>query len=609
MTVAAAGAQARTYGDGIAEHRTRDSGGGGASVAARNRQAVRFVVAGHRRALASMAATAFLGGVAEALFLIAVTRAAFAITAGADRVGIVSGWFLSVDRTLLVALAFVIVRVTLAVLASWQSARLGTTVVAQVRHRLAGAFLDASWEVQQGQRAGSLQELLTSFTSHASSMVLALSQGVVSGANLLALMGMAVAVDPVGAIVLVVSVGGLGLLLRPLRGAARQRASESTVAGMDFATSVNEVSELGLELHVFHVQTAARHRIDDLIERARAKARRVQFATGLSTPLYLGLAYLALLGALALVAASEATSLTSLGAAMLVMLRSLSYGQALQSAHTTVSASAPAIDELEGRLALFEAGRQRVAGDAVGSVGPIEADGVWFEYAEGEPVLRDVSFTIRPREIVGIVGPSGGGKSTLVQLLLGLREPQRGRVLAHGRPLGSLDRAELARLITFVPQSPHLISGTIADNIRFLRAGVSDDAVARASRLAHLHDDVTSFVGGYERNVGDHGDHLSGGQKQRLCIARALVEEPDVLILDEPTSALDVRSEHLIRSTLLGLKERMTVVVIAHRLSTLDICDRIMVIQDGQLRGFDTPADLERSNEFYREALVLSGLR
>ena len=111
------------------------------------------------------------------------------------------------------------------------------------------------------------------------------------------------------------------------------------------------------------------------------------------------------------------------------------------------------------------------------------------------------------------------------------------------------------------------------------------------------------------RAVGEAGGHLSGGQQQRLTIARALVEDPDVLILDEPTSALDVRSEHLIRTTLLGLKDRMTVIVIAHRLSTLEICDRIMVIQDGRLRGFDTPANLERDNEFYREALRLSGMR
>ncbi len=135
-------------------------------------------------------------------------------------------------------------------------------------------------------------------------------------------------------------------------------------------------------------------------------------------------------------------------------------------------------------------------------------------------------------------------------MLLGLREPTSGLVLADGRDIRVLSRAEWARRVTFVPQDAHLIAGTIADNIRFLRDDVTQDEIERAARLANLHDDVTGFADGYDRQVGERGSHLSGGQQQRLIIARALVEHPDVLILDEPTSALDVRSEHLIRQTL-----------------------------------------------------------
>lgn len=573
------------------------------------RPAVQFVVGERYRALAVMTAMAFAGGVAEALFLVTVTRAAFAITGGRDSVGIVAGWYLSVDRTLLLALVLVTTRIFLAGLASWQSARLSSHVVARVRRLLSAAFLNASWEAQQTERAGSLQELLTGYTGQASGLMSGLSQGFVSGANLTALVGVAVAVDPLGAVVLVVSVGILGLGLRPLRSVVRRKAGESAVVGMEFATTVNEVSELGLELHVFHVQEAALERVSRLIERARDRQRALQFASGLSTPIYTGLAYLALLGALALVAASNATSLTSLGAAMLVMLRSLSYGQAVQMAQTTVSASAPAIDELRARLRGFEQARRVDGGQSVGSIGTIAADGVSFSYTPGEEVLEDLSFSIAPREIVGIVGPSGGGKSTLVQVLLGLRDPQRGHIRSDGRDIASFDRASWARKITFVPQAPHLVAGTIAENIRFFREGVRQEDIERAARLAHLHDDIAALPEGYDREVGEHGGHLSGGQQQRLCIARALVEHPDVLILDEPTSALDVRSEHLVRTTLLGLTDRMTVIVIAHRLSTLDICGRIMVIQGGRLMGFDTPHGLEQSNAFYREALTLSGLR
>ena len=573
------------------------------------RPAVRFVIGGRRRALALMTAMAFAGGLAEALFLVTVTRTAFAITAGRDSVGVVAGRVLSLDRTLLFALGLLIARIALAAASSWQAARLAATVVASLRRTLAAAFLGASWEAQQAERSGSLQELLSGYAGQASGLMGGLSQGLVAVANLVALLAMAVAVDPVGALVLVVSVGILGSCLRPLRALVRRRAEDAARVRMEFATTVSEVSELGLELHVFNVQEAARSRIGRLIDRARDSQRRLQFVSGLSSPLYTGLAYLALLGALAVVAASDATNLTSLGASMLVMLRSLSYGQAAQTAHTNVSANVPTIEELQRRLRRFEDARPAAAHGEVGAVGTITVTGLSFAYIPDEEVLHDLSFTIQPREVVGIVGPSGGGKSTLVQLLLGLREPGAGTIRVGDRDVATLDRAEWARKVTFVPQMSRLIAGSIADNIRFLRQGVTAEDIERAARLAHLHDDVVALPGGYDRAVGEHGGHLSGGQQQRLCLARALVEDPDVLILDEPTSSLDARSEHLVRQTLGELRERMTVIVIAHRLSTLDICDRIMVIQDGQLRGFDTPHDLAQTNEFYREALILSGLR
>src|SRR5262249_34968175 len=131
----------------------------------------------------------------------------------------------------------------------------------------------------------------------------------------------------------------------------------------------------------------------------------------------------------------------------------------------------------------------------------------------------------------------------------------------------------------------------------------------RAARLAHVHDEIVRWPHGYDTPVGERGGQLSGGQKQRLCIARALVERPDVIVLDEPTSALDVRSESLIRETMADLAPHTTVIVIAHRLSTLKICDRIMVILNGRLEGFDDPRTLESTNPFYREALELSRMQ
>ncbi len=556
-----------------------------------------------------MAGTAFLGGTAEALFLVTVTRAALAITKGNDRVGIVAGWFLSVNQTLLLALALVVARIAVSGYATWQSAHLSAAVVAKVRTRLIRAFLRSSWEVQQSQRSGSLQQLVSSYVTHAAGLMTGLGQGIVAIANLVALLGLAIAVDPAGAIALSVSVLLLAALLRPIRLVIGRRSSADALAGMELATAVSETSELGMELHVFHVQEQAHARLQDKITASRKRSRSLAFAGGASGTMYTGLAYLALLGGLAVVATTATASLTSLGAVMLLMLRSLSYGQALQGAHVYIACDAPIIDELQGVLKRFEDSHPADGGEPVGHVGTVEAEHVTFEYVPDQPVLSDISFKIEPCEIVGVVGPSGGGKSTLVLLLLGLRQPQEGRILAGGRDIRTFDRSEWARKVTFVPQEAHLIVGTVADNIRFMRDDVSDAEVEQAARLAHLHDEIMADPGGYQRVLGENGGRLSGGQQQRLCIARALVERPDVMVLDEPTSALDVKSEHLVRETLLGLKQQMAIIIIAHRLSTLEICERIMVIQKGHLMGFDTPSELEKSNDFYREAVRLSLMR
>ena len=150
----------------------------------------------------------------------------------------------------------------------------------------------------------------------------------------------------------------------------------------------------------------------------------------------------------------------------------------------------------------------------------------------------------------------------------------------------------------------------MSENVEPLRDDVSQQDIEGAAKLAHLHEDIVGWDDGYEREVGEQGARLSGGQQQQhLIMARTLVENPDLLILDEPTSALDVRSESLIRETLDDLRETTTIIIIAHRLSTLGSCDRVMVIQDGELKAFDTPERLEQSSAFYREALVLSGMR
>ena len=323
--------------------------------------------------------------------------------------------------------------------------------------------------------------------------------------------------------------------------------------------------------------------------------------------MYVGLAYFAILGALGAISSIAISDLGSVSAVMLIMLRSLSYGQALQVALASVSGAVPFLSSLDDELSRYREAELPVGQQHVTSARFVSVENVNFGYALDTPVLNDISFNIGPKEIVGIIGPSGGGKSTIVELLLGLRTPDSGTIRIGGQDLHTLRREEWVRKVTLVPQDSHLIEGSVADNIRFLRDWVSDDDIKAACELANLEEDIARWDEGYERQVGSGGSGLSGGQRQRLTIARALVEKPDLLILDEPTSALDVRSESLIRTTLNNLRHETTVVIVAHRLSTLDICDRLIVVEDGRIEAIGTPARLQANSHFYRTVLAISG--
>jgi ATP-binding cassette subfamily B protein len=231
---------------------------------------------------------------------------------------------------------------------------------------------------------------------------------------------------------------------------------------------------------------------------------------------------------------------------------------------------------------------------------------VSFSYRPTQPVLCDVSFTIDGGEAIGIIGPSGAGKSTLVQILLQLRAPEQGRYLVNGLPADEYTRADWHRSVAYVPQEPRLVHASVAENIRYYREGIDDEAMERAAQLARIHDDVMAWPDGYDTIVGPRADAVSGGQQQRICLARALAARPEVLVLDEPTSALDPQSEALIQESLTALKSELTLFIVAHRMSTLDVCDRVMVIVDGRLMAFDMIEVLQRESPYYRMATTIA---
>ena len=233
--------------------------------------------------------------------------------------------------------------------------------------------------------------------------------------------------------------------------------------------------------------------------------------------------------------------------------------------------------------------------------GQIAFENVAFGYDAESPVLRDISFSVEPGELVGIVGHAGSGKSTAISLIARFYDADSGTVKIDGVDIRNYKVHGLRSQIGFVLQDTVLFRGTVHDNIAFGRPDATREEVVEAAKLANADEFIIRMPDGYDSMVGERGMTLSGGQRQRIGIARALIRDNPILILDEPTAALDAESEHLVIEALQRLMEGRTVLCIAHRLSTLHDADKIVVIKDGEVVEQGTNHELLALNGLYAD--------
>ena len=546
-----------------------------------NWQAIRQIVGPFKARMAIFGSCTFGVGLLEAFFLVVVTRIGLAIADGVTTVGVTRGVETTIGKAAIICGGILAARFALSFLMVKVQVGLTYRITSTFRKRLGLAYLNASWAVQSRQPAGTLQQLVVQFPTNIASLVYQLSNSLAGALSLVALLGIAFVVSGISTIFVLSALVVLAFALAPLRRAVQRWSKKSMESQVAFANNIAEISELSLEINALGVAGPAADRLVEVIENEASSTHKVGMVSLMIPPLYMTFAYGAVLMTLIALNTFDVDNINQVGAVMLIMLRSLTYGQQTQQGAAAINQFAPFAEGLISQQTEFD-DDQRAKGDVIlSSIETLEFRDLAFGYPNHPPVLASVTSTIRRGQAIGIVGRSGSGKTTFVQLLLGLFDPQEGQFLVNGVPRSQVSPDSWSELVTYVPQDTKLLAGTIEDNVRFLRDAVKDSDVEEALVAADLVLPRDRFPDGKLTDLGVAGRQFSGGQRQRLAIARALATRPSVLVLDEPTSSLDAESENVIVETMARLKGVVTIIVVTHRESTLRACDRVFLVDRG----------------------------
>lgn len=567
------------------------------------RHAVAFL--GHRPRLSALLVVVALGsGITMSAVLAVLAEIAAALAGGHQHVAIHVGPLRSsvgLGALTVAGLGAMGVQILLQVALAYLPARLMADLQVDLRRDLFAAFSESSSSEQSGDGEGQFQELVTNQVAQVAQGTLHATAVVINGLMLAVMLVVAIVVGPATTLV-VIGAGVVVLVaLRPLNRLGQRRGHAMSEAQFRYAEGVHQVVHLSEEARVFGVTAVQRQNHDCLARAAGDGLLSAQFVGRAAGSSFQSAVMVLVLAGVAALQALHVSNLAALGVVVLLLVRGSTYAQQLFGSMHWLRQLVPYLDRVDDarrryRSAAVVRGKAELSG-----VPALAFERISFAYVSGVPVLRNVSFEIRPGEMVGFAGPTGAGKSTIIQILLGLRTPDTGRYQIDGSPSAEVDAPSWARLFAYLPQEPRLMRGTVAENIRFFR-DLDDEAVERAARLAHIHEEIVSWPNGYATVVGQRADAVSGGQRQRIGLARALAGSPRVLVLDEPTSALDTRSEQLIHQSLTAARGAITIIVVAHRLSTLHLCDRVIVVTGGRVEAAGAPAELASTSAYFASA-------
>lgn len=538
----------------------------------------------------------FISGVSQAALLVLLSQVAIDSVQGQKQYKLYH-YLLSFREVIICCAVLLVAFCASSLISTFLSSKMSTAALEGSRNSLVDAFFGASWPVQSEERLGYIQQLLTMQCASVATVSTGLAGLAQALLSLIALLLTAFIISPIiAATVLVVTVFLL-LLLRPFNVWSRKTSERYADDTAELTTSVTEYTRLAREFRILGVEETA-------VQSLRARSHQAVKAFATAQKLALGvpvafntLALLIVVIAFGVFIGHHGSGLGSVAAVLLLMIRSLSYGAAVQGSLQQLSEQEGFLTSLRTEYERLKASTDLSEGRLIPREFSIDFHHISYSYDGRDAALSEVTFSVPEGQMLGIVGRSGSGKTTLSQIILGLRNPSEGTAKIGDIRVDQIAKENGKSVVAIVPQEPILLHTSIASNIAFFR-DVSRDEIVQAAQAAHLDEDIRNMSGGYETLVGEGGSALSGGQRQRVAFARALVGRPRVLVLDEPTSALDGHSESLIARTLTELRGEITMVVISHRIATVNACDLLLVLDHGRVADFGKRKNVQAGTAF-----------